>query len=319
MGLPYTRNRSFQAGVSDVDGKTLNDLQDDDVKFFSLVGGEDFVIADEFTGDSLNRVWRADAGVTILNDVAIAGAAQGCAQLANTGAAVQTSQMSIGTRDWRFRTRLKLPDYATGAAMNLIAGIYSLIPAQGVHFILRRDAGATFNIEAKVGADAAVNTGVAVPVASYKSLEIRKTGSKIEFFIDDILVYTKNGYVTSQDAVHISVWTQNNSASGRALLDYVKAVIWRTGAPGSAVVPAGHEEGGVVAMSSSGSGDGVDYKDVTFAVPYPAGYTYQFFATPGLAGANDDTVAVAVVNRTQNGMRLKPSAPFDGVISWGTR
>jgi hypothetical protein len=297
----------------------LNDLQDDDVRFFSLVSGEDFVIADEFTGDTLNRMWRSDAQVTILNDVAVAGDAQGCAQLGAAGAAVQTSQMSIGTRDWRFRTRLRVPDYGTGAAMNLIAGVYSLVAAQAVYFQLRRTAGATFAIEAIVGADPAVNTNVAVPVASYKSLEIRKTGSKIEFFIDDILVYTKTGYGTSQDAVHISVWTTTGSASARVLVDYLKAVVWRTGAPGSAVVPAGHEEGGVVTMSSSGAGQGVDYADITFARPYPTGYKYQFFATVALNSDTDDAVSVSVVNRTETGMRLKPSAPIDGEISWGTR
>lgn len=76
--------------------------------------------------------------------------------------------------------------------------------------------------------------------------------------------------------------------------------------------PGVHEEEGIDAMSATGSGDGVDYLDVTFseefAIPFKPDVTA--ISTDG------EQITASVTAWTTTTMRITPSAPFNGYMSW---
>lgn len=77
-----------------------------------------------------------------------------------------------------------------------------------------------------------------------------------------------------------------------------------------------HEESGVGAMVDTGSGNGVDYLDAVFVSPFSASdYEFEFSAY----NTDGNIVVLTLIQKNTTTMRIKPTAPFNGEISWFAR
>lgn len=225
MALPDSRSTTYVANTTPaIKAADLNDLQDFIVDHHRILRGTDFYMFDDFTGDVLDvGKWLPDVNVLISNlggaENAIGFAESNNAQIG----AILTRFLNLGTTDWRIIGRFRLHNYTD--AVNAITqfGAISATAAQDCHFTLRRTNVATFNIEAQVGAAAAVDLGVAVPNASHAVLEIRRIGGQVSFWKDGVNLYS-TAYATSQTDVNMGLYKTDTASASSFRCDFIK--IW---------------------------------------------------------------------------------------------
>jgi hypothetical protein len=284
-------------------------------------------INEDFTGDQVNRgIWTsAGSGVTIVAGAGVTGGAIGIAQIdpqtAGGSCGLTTTDFEAGTFDFRMAFRVKMPNYATAANATLACGLLNTGSANNsAYFILKRTAGGTSNILAAYDAQpAGVDTGVAISAASWYRLEIRRTGSLLEFLVNGTVLHSYSSYTRDITDTFFTVVSTLNTAAALVYCDYAKLRLDRDVAttPGATAPDATHVESGWEAITT-GSGDTHEYLDVMFDAPFGAatgasGYTMDVQLS---LTADTGQVTWVIVNKTINGCRIKFSESFNGECRW---
>ncbi len=317
-GLPETRDFTATPQVSDLPAASVNRIQDALAMHTSIVRGLDFLLEDDFTGDSLDRGKWVNA-VAAFPDLSAAGAL-GAIELINPNTTI-SNPLGMGTYDWVATFRARWPNYATAAAMDDKFGLGQITDlTKTCFFYVHRTAGATFNIGIVHANGATVDTGVAVNAASWKWFVIRKVGTKITYEIDGVVVYTVTNDTVVRDGNTVWLGVSGDNVASKAQFDFAKCHILRSAisSPPPSGSDAGHVEGGYSAITP-GVGNAHEYLDVAWGNPFPAATgadAYNVEVQISLTTATDPIIGWNIVNKTTAGFRIKFSADFNGEVRW---
>jgi len=198
----------------------LNSIQIAHVQRSRDIRGQNLVIADDFTGDQLNRnIWTAlvgGAAVSFGVDTTITAGAINLACAASPGQ-MQAQALGIGTVDFRIIARLKWA-WSAGTSSNGLFGMgYALGGLQNLVFQVINTQP---NVQMLLANGSSIDTGVVVPTG-YAVFEIRKTGSTVFFLINDVQVYSA-AWTTSLSSVGPWIGFTTSGATSNVSIDYIK-------------------------------------------------------------------------------------------------
>jgi hypothetical protein len=232
MAWPDSPLTTYVAGSPPwVKANDLNAMQVEPIRLWQAARGGDFLIADEFTGDSLNRsIWTAPTLPVVVGDDSANGAF-GVAQCVPNGRGQQllTQMLPIGTNDFRFSARVRFPFYS--AAPNAFAriGLYDTGTSNEVYYFE-----ASFgkpNLRCMTAVDSAY-VGPPVPQVAYAHLEIRRASGIATFLVDGVPYLVRN-HPNPIVAAQLGLQCDHESAAneGAIYVDHIKLWIARYPAP----------------------------------------------------------------------------------------
>ena len=296
-------------GTPAIKGVDLNALQKESVRSNRMLRGPNILFSDDFTGDSLNRgLWFNGASLAIMDDSA--NGAFGICQITNNGATggslnTNASLPLIGTSDFRFRARLRIPNYSS---LNNVYDAYMSMGGTFMGFHFKRGVGVTYNVQCMVAGVDVADSGVAVPVTSYADFEVRREGGLLSFLINDVVVYSTANTTSASMAPKIYT-VYENANSFTVDVDYFKFYFERQGVTAALAAQAL----GVHCEAQTVQFAGVDQMTVTWNVPFND--TSYRMPEPGvLVTAGGGVVAVSIQSKTTTGVVLKASTVFTGEV-----
>jgi hypothetical protein len=287
-------------------------MQMEHVREWRALRGADFLIADDFLGDTLNRsIWLASSGLAIQPDVA--AGALGSALIPASGS-LTTQLLALGTLDFRLMVAMRFPNYA---ALTTATDLFIYLLNNGsnvIGFRIVRDPNVR-NIQiAAYGASGwpalyppGVDTGMPVPVATYGRLEIRRSGALWTFLINDVLVYSLTYAGSASDAFSFNIISDG---AMQAQIDFFKLHVIRQPVSSATVaqVLGAHAESKTVTFNGT-----QDYVDLVWTNPF-ADNSYRLPAPGIFVSSGPLVISASYANKTPTGIRVVPSARFTGEV-----
>ncbi len=319
QGLPDKRDVTLIPGISQFPAATGNALQDELVRAWKAMRGEDPLIGEEFGGDTLNRsTWvNPDAAIiTVIDDAAGGGiGAAKFAVAAGTTKQLETRPLKIGTLDFRMSFRVRVPTFAT-TAFNV--GIMSGTAAEKLRLMFNPFAAGAGDFIVEHGATQDLANGLAPSGAAYHHYEIWRLNGVAYWFADGVL-FAQYNFAADIAAGKFSLEGINpgGGAASDYRVDHAKLWVSRSSV-GVAGGSAGHTEGGYSAITA-GAGNTHEYLDVVFGAPFPGATGadgYEVDVSIRRTNAADPLVTWDLESVTANGFRIKFSADFDGEVRW---
>lgn len=271
------------------------------------------IVYDHFVGSAI------DTGKWSITGLAVAqqdwsGGANGVVQFTqnsgNHNSSIATQPLFFGTADFTLICTVKPISHGSSA----LAFTFGKVDVDSHDLYFTGSQGGNWFYT--IGTASGVDTGIAVSSANYQELRINRTGGVAYMYIDGVQVYT-GAYAASVGPATIVAGGLVYVGSGSTIWFADKVSVWIDDSGTSTAALGAHSEKGVGAMSSVASGSGGDYLDVTFSRQF-GDATYGYTFDPYNSG-DGTTITLTLVTKTAFGMRIKPSAKFDGEISWSAR
>jgi hypothetical protein len=313
--FPDVLATSYSSGSTPVvKAADLNAMQAETVRLWRAVRGGDFLLDDDFTGDSLNRaIWTDPRGAVTLQPDSDQSGAMGTAILSPAAAALISQALPFGTMDFRFVAAMRFPNYPSLATGGEFAILLSQSLGATLGFRITRTDSALSNVLVRTDGPGAglpriigQDTGVDVPVTSYARFEIRRQGALISFLINDFVVFSF-AYTGTLPGMRVLIQPVT-AIVGQ--IDYFKLHAVRLPVSSATLGQAlgSHVESKTVAFDGS-----QDFVDLTWTVPF-ADTTYRLPAPGVYVAFGPNTVTATYARKTQTGIRVVPSARFTGEV-----
>ncbi len=183
MALPFSRNRTYADGVTQVPAGDMNDMQDLLVRMWKSIAGSGFHIYDDFVTSTLNTtLW--DAGTATSVDDSASGAFG--AMTIDDGVTVATKSVSghIGSSaDFYYAFRVRL---STDGNQTFSMGLESSTAGQSVYLLRTGTAGANWQVRID-----SVDTSLGVaPGSTYQLLEVVRLSGVIYVYVNGVLKHS---------------------------------------------------------------------------------------------------------------------------------
>lgn len=219
MSLPDSRNTTYVAGgPPTVKAADLNAMQDNHVDQWRALRGNDFLIADDFTGSSIDTskwiVTDPSSKFTLIDVPGSYGNLHFISTV-NAGSSIQTRNLYLGLNDFRTAARLFNPQF--GGGVSTVS--YGVLASVNRAYFDRNSGNWRVSLNGSFHA-----TGVAVSAASFQLLEIRRESGLFQFLIDGVLVYSE-ALAMSLDSSALTV-SASRDTSGTTQLDIDHVKLW---------------------------------------------------------------------------------------------
>jgi hypothetical protein len=276
-------------------------------------GAPDFLFREEFLA-ALAAIWTAGGGgsVAVNADVSDAAAGGVWARHITINAlgsyTLSTTAMPPGERDFAASFRARVPTFSGDAVVGFF--LYNGVTSAGFAGNL-----ATGRWDAVNLAGGLVDTGFSM--ATYRNLQVLRVAGVMCWFVDGSLVHSEDDSTDLSD--HYLYLAFGRTASGTIDVYTDLVALWIDRGTESEAMPpltSAHVESGYSPIVE-GSGDGSDYLDVVFDLPF-AGVTGEngYFVEVDIYNSYGDIIAYSIGAKTVEGFRILFSGSFNGEVRW---
>ena len=230
MGLPFTRNQSYAAGVTNPSATDMNDLQDSVQRLWRAISGGVTLVRDDFImgadGDVIAG-WES-SGFTYGEDTTSGDGMGVAAATPASGTDAYFRGMNMGLLSKKFRLAFRaFPAKATSSNSGTLFtfGLFSTL-SEAVYF-KARTSDTTYKVINTFDGGTEHDTGVTTSGVGYHVFEVRFEGTALEWAIDGAVVWSTTTAIPTFVRPYLEWRHTRDAGDANASSSYVDSVsLW---------------------------------------------------------------------------------------------